>query len=127
MENIKVVCGIIWNERKILLARRKPEKTLGGFWEFPGGKLEIEEDPVLALQRELREEMGMEVSNIQYYGVNVHPYDTFSIELVAFKCDFENATFRLTDHDDYLFVKPNELNNFKIAPADEYFIQLLLK
>ncbi|MBK9984032.1 MAG: (deoxy)nucleoside triphosphate pyrophosphohydrolase [Saprospiraceae bacterium] len=126
MKSIKVVCGIIWKDGKILIAKRKPEKTLGGYWEFPGGKLELNEDPVAALQRELQEEMGMTVSNIKYFGSNIHEYDNFNIELLAFECDFESATFHLTDHDEYVFVPPHEFSNYIIAPADEYFVLKLI-
>ncbi|MGB4848385.1 MAG: (deoxy)nucleoside triphosphate pyrophosphohydrolase [Saprospiraceae bacterium] len=122
MNSIKVVCGIIWKDGKILLARRKLEKTLGGYWEFPGGKLEPNEDPILALQRELQEEMGMTVSNVRYHASNIHEYDNFIIELFAFECDFESATFYLTDHDQYVFVSPDEFSNYMVAPADEYFV-----
>jgi len=41
---IKVVCGIIEHEDKVLICRRKESKSLGGYWEFPGGKIEEGED-----------------------------------------------------------------------------------
>jgi len=120
---IKVVCGIIWKENKIFIARRKPEKSLGGYWEFPGGKIEKGEDPETALARELKEELGMEIMVGKYLGENIHNYDTFTIELISHKCEFVSASYQLTDHDAYIFVSPEELLNYKLAPADIYFIQ----
>lgn len=123
---VKVVCGIISKDDKIFIARRKPEKDLGGYWEFPGGKLENDEDPISALQRELLEELGMEVGNIQYLDKKEHEYDTFIIELFAYSCDFINATFLMTDHDQFLFAEKNKLNNFKLSPADEALVNILI-
>ena len=58
---IRVVCGIIYKDDKILLTRRKKGKSLEGFWEFPGGKVEKEETDTVALKRELKEELGPEI------------------------------------------------------------------
>lgn len=127
MEPIKVVCGIIWKDGKVLIAKRKPEKSLGGYWEFPGGKLENNEAPELALIRELKEEMDLEVSNLKYYDTHLHQYDNFSIELIAYECDFANSTFNLTDHDEVVFVSSEKLAENKIAPADVFFVNKLVK
>lgn len=51
MGTIRVVCGVIFNEGRILLCRRKPEKSLGGYWEFPGGKIEVGETEEESLVR----------------------------------------------------------------------------
>lgn len=50
---IKVVCGIIYQDNEIFICRRRPEKSLGGFWEFPGGKVEKGEECEISLLREL--------------------------------------------------------------------------
>lgn len=126
MKPIRVVCGIIWNARKVFIARRKPEKNLGGFWEFPGGKLEPDEDSILAIQRELHEEFGMNISNIRFFSSHIHEYETFAIELLSYECEFESASFLLTDHDDYVFVRIEELTGFKIAPADKFIVTTLM-
>jgi 8-oxo-dGTP diphosphatase len=125
MKSIKVVCGIIWKDGKVLIARRKPEKSQGGYWEFPGGKLEGGEAAEAALIRELKEEMGMTLNNLRYYGSHIHQYDSFAIELLAYECDFVVATFELTDHDEISFVNPAELTQYKVAPADVYFVDRL--
>ena len=122
MKIIKVVCGIIWRDGKILLARKRPEKVLGGYWEFPGGKVEPNEEHITTLQRELLEELGLEISNIRYFATHLHAYETISIELIAFQADFKDATFQLKDHDKVEFVALSSLNDYRIAQADQYFL-----
>ena len=125
MKPIKVVCGIIWKDGQVFIAKRKPEKAQGGYWEFPGGKLEENENPDTALMRELYEELGMQVNITQFFGRHIHHYDNISIELLAYECEFMRATFKLTDHDEVKFVIPKELKNYKIAPADQFIVNKL--
>lgn len=115
---IKVVCGVISNAGKIFIARRKPEKSMGGFWEFPGGKVEEGEDFRNALARELEEELGMKVEVSEHLITNNHEYQEFKIELIAYRCKFLSATFEMSDHDAYEWVEPGQLLNWKLAPAD---------
>lgn len=123
MKILKVVCGIIKKDDRIFIARRKPEKTLGGYWEFPGGKIEEKEDPEKALVRELREELGMEIHIINYFESKIHHYPNFSIELIAYECEFKSASFKLTDHDEFKFVQVKDLVNYKISPADLFIVE----
>lgn len=58
----KVVVGILIEGKKVLVSRRKPDQTFSGLLEFPGGKVEVGEDERRALQREFREEVGVEIS-----------------------------------------------------------------
>lgn len=125
MKPIEVVCGVIWKENRIFIARKKPEKSLGGYWEFPGGKVELGENPKHALERELKEEIGMDVLIVDLMGQNVHFYNEITINLIAYKCEFVTATFQLIDHDEYDFVPPSELVKFKIAPADLFILKLI--
>ena len=116
---INVVCGIIFNsEGKIFIARRKPDKSLGGFWEFPGGKIEKGETGKTSLSRELNEELDMQVEVGEFLIENSHDYGSFRIKLTAYKCEFVEATMKLVDHDQYKWVLPEELLSFELAPAD---------
>ena len=122
---ITVLCGIITNvEGEIFIARRKPEKSMAGKWEFPGGKLESNETEKSCLCRELNEELGMKVNVGERLGVNVHQYETFSIKLIAYQCDFISATFELTDHDEYRWVTIETLTDYDLAPADIPLLKL---
>jgi 8-oxo-dGTP diphosphatase len=118
MAIIKVVCGIIFQDDKIFICRRKREKTLGGYWEFPGGKIEIGESNEDSLTRELKEELGMTVTVGNHFQTVLHSYETQTIELIAYVCYFQQATYLLTDHDRYEWVDRLTLLQKPLAPAD---------
>lgn len=114
----KVVCGIIFKDDLVLICRRKPEKSLGGYWEFPGGKIEDGESYEESLLRELIEELNLKVEIKQHFFDTVHHYDKGAIELISFFCETENIPFESTDHDLLYWVKVDDLLNWKLAPAD---------
>jgi len=118
MAIIKVVCGVIFNNGKVFICRRKQEKALGGFWEFPGGKIEDGENEFESLFRELLEELGMKVHVRHHLKTVIHHYDNISIELIAFVCDFIEASYILTDHDDFIWLDIAEIKRYNLAPAD---------
>ena len=122
---IRVVCGIILKDDKILLTRRKKGKSLEGFWEFPGGKVEKEETDTVALKRELKEELGLEISELNYFSENKHDFNTFSIHLVAYKCKAFDDPNKLVDHDKFEWVMVNELGSFNLADADKPLLEEL--
>lgn len=116
---IKVVCGIVVNDGgEILICRRKKGKSLAGFWEFPGGKLEVEENEKECLKRELLEELGLKVTDIKFLHSNVHDYSLFKINLLSYLCKFKEGKFLLNDHDEIRWVRDVELLDYDLAPAD---------
>jgi 8-oxo-dGTP diphosphatase len=124
---IDVVAAIMINHKnEILIARRKPEKSQGGLWEFPGGKIEQGETPEESLKRELKEEMNIEIEVIKYFGENVHHYEKISIRLIAYKCRLLRGDFTLSDHDKIQWVNYRGLENYQFAPADIPLVSKLL-
>jgi len=114
----KVVCGIIFKDDLVLICRRKPEKSLGGYWEFPGGKVEEAESHEESLTRELMEELNLKVNIKKHFFNTVHHYEKITIELISFICENENIASESTDHDQLEWVKVEDLLNWKLAPAD---------
>lgn len=123
---IQVAAGIIWNQGKILLARRKRGKTLAGFWEFPGGKIEEGELPQQALYRELIEEFGIVVAPSEIFATNCHAYDHAEIELIAVEAKYVSGYVTLTDHDNFAWVLPRELDSFMLSAADVPVAKMLM-
>jgi A/G-specific adenine glycosylase len=83
-----VTAGVIWDGARehLLIAQRPEDKMLGGLWEFPGGKCEPGESLAECLQRELREELAIEVEVGEELVVVEHGYTHFSITLHALHC-----------------------------------------
>lgn len=82
MRRLDVVCGVIVDESaKILVSLRGPEQDNGGLWEFPGGKLEQDEQLRNGLIRELREELGIDVIEASPWLQVCHEYPMYHITL----------------------------------------------
>ncbi|BCA95601.1 7,8-dihydro-8-oxoguanine-triphosphatase [Legionella antarctica] len=83
---MKVAVAIITDERdRILITQRSYHIPHGGFWEFPGGKLEANERAEQALIREIREEVGLEINKFQLLGEITHQYPDKSVQLIVFQ------------------------------------------
>jgi A/G-specific adenine glycosylase len=87
-----VTAAVIRRGSEVLIAQRPPEGLLGGLWEFPGGKLKAGEDLAGCLQREIREELGVEIEVGGWLGVFRHAYTHFRVTLHAFQCSREMET-----------------------------------
>ena len=59
---VKVTAAMLVKDDKIIIARRGPDDKLADKWEFPGGKIEIDETPEQCLKREIKEEFDIDVS-----------------------------------------------------------------
>ncbi len=87
LPHYQVTAGVVWNGAgQFLIAQRNLESTLGGLWEFPGGKQEPGESLKSCLRRELLEELGIEVSVGALLTVVEHTYAHLRITLHVFHC-----------------------------------------
>ena len=84
---VPVVAAVLTDDRgRFLLAQRPAHKKLGLKWEFPGGKVEPGETPEAALARELREELGIEISAIEPLPRFQHDYGFAVIDMIPLRC-----------------------------------------
>ncbi|MEG2458074.1 MAG: (deoxy)nucleoside triphosphate pyrophosphohydrolase, partial [Bacilli bacterium] len=98
---INVVAGILKKDNKILIARKKEGKSLAGYWEFPGGKIEDGETPQESLIRELMEEMNINIKVNEYVGESIYDYGNIVISLKGYLAEILDGEITLTDHDKY--------------------------
>ncbi|MBI5537835.1 MAG: (deoxy)nucleoside triphosphate pyrophosphohydrolase [Deltaproteobacteria bacterium] len=82
---VLVVAAVIVEHGRVLVTQRMPGSHLAGAWEFPGGKVEQDEDPRDALVRELREELGVEVEVGAILDVAFHRYPGKSVLILFYE------------------------------------------
>lgn len=125
---VKVVGAIIENENnEILCALRSPDMSLPNLWEFPGGKLELGESYKEAIEREIMEELDCSVEFIDVFNDNTHEYDAFIVNLVTVKCKLISGTPTVSEHSKLIWLKRENLNSLKWAPADIPAVELLIE
>lgn len=124
---IRVVAAIIKKNDKILIARRKKGTHLEFKWEYPGGKVEENENEKDALKRELLEEFEIFSEIDEYITESFHEYDENKINLRAYSVKHLSGNFKLNDHDKIEWITLKELLKYDFAPADipinNYLIQ----
>src|SRR5690606_23603271 len=99
-------------------AQRSLSSSLPGLWEFPGGKIEPEESPREALEREIREELLLDVEVGEHVETTVHEYPFGEVTLTTFYCELISGEVTLTEHEAVLWLAPEELHSIEWAPAD---------
>ena len=122
---IRVTAAVIVNDGMLLIAKRKPMARLPNLWELPGGKVEPNEAPEECLIREIKEEFDINITVGEYLGSNIHAYDFGTIELMAYRSNWEDGDLILKDHDEIRWVFTHELDQFDFAPADIPFVNRL--
>ncbi len=117
---VDVVCAVIRRGGEVLIARRPAGKRLAGLWEFPGGKLEPGEPAAAALHRELLEELGCRVVDLQAGPEVLHAYPWCTVRMFAFACGLDPAGPApvALEHEALEWVRPEQLAAFDLAPAD---------
>lgn len=115
-----VVAAVIERGQTALVAQRPVGKHHAGLWEFPGGKVEFGESLEAALQRELREELGVAafVSGQALY-VDTSPERNLTIHFLPTTVEDEPKAL---EHDGLAWLPALELLRLALAPADRRFV-----
>lgn len=118
--------AVIWNDRgQILIDRRRQEGLLGGLWEFPGGKLETGETVEACIQREIREELGIEIEVGDHLITIEHTYTHFHVTLNVHHCRHISGDPQPIECDEVRWVSPEELDQFPFPKANVTIIEAL--
>lgn len=120
-------CALVDPDSRVLLAQRPPGKSMAGLWEFPGGKVETEERPEEALIRELNEELGITVREpcLAPLSFASHTYPDFHLLMPLYICRRWEGFVRAAEGQTIKWVKPADLRNFEMPPADVPLIPML--
>lgn len=116
---VRVLAAVISRGDRYLVCRRPDEKRHGGLWEFPGGKLEPGEDDAAAARRELREELGVEVTSVGRELLAAH--DAGSPYLIAFVDVTISGEPACLEHSALAWATVDELQTYAMAPSDRRF------
>jgi len=114
----KVAVGIIWNQNKILISKRKRDGLLGGLWEFPGGKIKAGEDAKQCIIRELKEELGVLVRPGLFIKQIKHSYSHFTIVLDAYHCTYLSGNPSALGCDDWRWIKLKDIHQLPFPKAN---------
>ena len=113
-----MTAGLLWREGKLLISKRPQGVHLAGYWEFPGGKQEAGETLGECLEREIREELGIEVQADGPLLHVDHEYEAKSIRLHVFQCRWSGGEPRPLGGDEIRWVRPEDLVSYLLPPPD---------
>lgn len=113
-----VAAGILTQDGCVLLAKRPPDALLGGMWEFPGGKNQPGESVPQTLERELEEELGLQVTVQDKFGEYHHAYTHYKITLHAYHCQPQSSEVHPTFHTEWDWVPVNVLGEYPMGKVD---------
>jgi 8-oxo-dGTP diphosphatase len=119
MKTVIVTAALIIEQGKILVTQRKRGDSHGLLWEFPGGKVKEGEEPREALQRELKEELDVEVTPGMMFDATLYSYPEYPILLLVYHCRIEKGSFKPIGCHDLRWVTLQELETLAMPPADE--------
>jgi len=118
--------AVIWDPQgNLLIDRRKPEGLLGGLWEFPGGKVEAGETISECIQREIREELGIEIAVEDKLMTIDHAYSHFKVTLHVHHCRYVSGEPQPIECDEIRWVTLPELDHYPFPSANIQIINAL--
>lgn len=123
-----VAAALIDPDGRVLIAERPAGRSLAGLWEFPGGKVEPGERPEECLIRELREELGLTVQEpcLAPLTFASHAYEAFHLLMPLYVCRRWDGFARGLEGQRLAWVRPRELRQYPMPPADAPLIPALI-
>lgn len=119
--------GIILNEdEEVLIALRPEDAMLGGMWEFPGGKQDDNEEMETTVKRELKEELGVNVSIAKPFMKLDHAYSHFKITMHAYLCELEQGNPQPKTSQEIRWISIDKLRNYPFPKANRKLTEKLM-
>ena len=120
--------ALIDRDCRVLIAQRPQGKTLAGLWEFPGGKVEVDERPEEALIRELHEELGISVEEACLAPLTFasFAYPDFHLLMPLYICRRWSGFVEARENQALKWVAPKNLRAYPMPPADAPLIPALI-
>ena len=125
---IHVVAGIVFNAQgEILLSSRPKGKEYAGYWEFAGGKIEPNETPLSALQREFKEELDINILNATPWLAKFYQYPHAHVHLRFFRITAHQWRGKPTakEQQQFIWQHPSNLTVSPMLPANTALLHAL--
>jgi 8-oxo-dGTP diphosphatase len=126
---IVAACALIDADGRVLIAQRPAHKEMAGLWEFPGGKVHAGERPETALIRELKEELGIDVTEACLAPLTFasHAYEEFDLLMPLYICRRWAGLVEPQEGQELKWVRPRSLRNYPMPPADKPLLAPLME
>ena len=118
MKTVEVVAAVIIKDGKVFATQRGYGEWQG-WWEFPGGKIEVGESPQEALVREIREELDAAIEVGELLETVEWDYPAFHLTMHCFLCTLLSESMHLNEHEASAWLTADELGSVRWLPADE--------
>jgi 8-oxo-dGTP diphosphatase len=115
---IIVTAAVIINNKKVLIAQRKPGSYMEYKWEFPGGKLEAGETPQECVIREIKEELDMQIQPIDIYETVDFRHNERDMKLIVYLSSLVEGIGVPIECNDFRWITKDELGLYEFTPAD---------
>ena len=123
---IPVASGVIVKNNKILIGLRAEGDSGAGMWEFPGGKIELNESSESAIKRELREELDIEATINQKIMKYSHRFKNTIYEISFFEINKFTGSIKKNVHDDLQWIEIASLKKYRFISGDLLLIDRIL-
>ena len=122
-----VAVALVDIDSRVLIAQRPEGKSMAGLWEFPGGKVEVGELPETALVRELKEELGIDITESCLAPLTFasHVYEDFHLLMPLYACRMWKGDVAPMEDQKIKWVRPVRLADYPMPPADIPLVALL--
>jgi 8-oxo-dGTP diphosphatase len=127
MKEVHVTAAVIIQDNKILCVQRNENKYdyISKKWEFPGGKVEENEQLEDTIKREIQEELNLNI-DVKSFLIQVnHQYPDFQLKMDTFICEIKSGIIKLNEHIDFKWLSINELSDLDWAAADIPIVEKL--
>lgn len=126
MKNVEIAVGIIRShDGKIFITQRGESSHLAGFWEFPGGKIELNETPFQALQREIAEEVDIHIREATFLKTIEHEYSDYFITIHTYLIEEWDGEPFAAEGQPSRWIDEEDLNADEFPDANRSIIEML--
>jgi 8-oxo-dGTP diphosphatase len=124
-QTVRIALALVWDQERLLIARRLSRSHQGGLWEFPGGHIEHLETPGRAAQREVAEELGVQCVQLRERANFCFEYPDRRLEFFPVDCAWVSGEPSALGALSPRWVTRSEICEYDFPPATRELLQSL--